>query len=81
MRRIFYRFWKTFFQSDRIFGGKSISAIKTVLETITWPPANLTSFFYAWRQGSHQLQICSHVMQNITNLPPQNTQMHEKSIV
>ena len=27
VRRIFYRFWKTFFQSDCIFAGKSISAV------------------------------------------------------
>ena len=27
VKRIFYRFWKTFFQSDCIFGGKFISAI------------------------------------------------------
>ena len=33
-RRIFYRFWKTFFQSGCIFAGKSKSAIKTDPDTI-----------------------------------------------
>ena len=32
MRRIFYRFWKTFVQNDCIFAGKSISGVKTVQE-------------------------------------------------
>ena len=32
---IFYRFWKTFFQSDCIFPGKFISGIYNVLEAIT----------------------------------------------
>ena len=40
-RRIFYRFWKTFFQSCRIFGGKSIFAIYTVLGAITQLPAQI----------------------------------------
>ena len=32
VRRIFYRFWKTFFQSASIFSGKLISAINSVQE-------------------------------------------------
>ena len=36
---------ENFFQSCRIFGGKSISAIKTVLGAITQPPAQSGFFF------------------------------------
>ena len=63
-RRIFYRFWKTVFQSCRIFGRKSISAIYNVLGAITQPPAQIEFYFYEMFHSSHQLRICSHVNAN-----------------
>ena len=45
LRDEFLSILENFFQSCRIFGGKSISAIKTVLEAITQPPDQIDEMF------------------------------------
>ena len=61
LRDEFLSILENFFQSCRIFGGKSISAIYTVLGAITQPPAQIVFYFYEILQSSHQLRIGSHV--------------------
>ena len=64
VKRIFYRFWKTFFQSGCIFAGKSISGIKPFGNATRDLQRKYEFLMKCSRRAlnSDQLQIFSHML-------------------